>query len=161
MKIEIGSGKTPQFGYTHIDIESSAKPDILGDFRTLHFENLEEIRAYHVLEHFGREEAVRVLKLWHSWLAPNGILKLETPNFEEICRRFPEDKNWLCRHAYGSQEAEWAFHKDGWWREKFECILPEIGFEIFLIKGNKSRVFLEGKTEKHVLPNITVFARKK
>ena len=61
-RIEIGSGKMPRKGFTHIDIEESAKPDILGDFRTMVFSNLEEIIALHVLEHFDRRQFRIVLE---------------------------------------------------------------------------------------------------
>ena len=160
-RIEIGSGNFPHAGYTHIDIEKKAGVDIKGDFRTMDFSELEEIRSHHLLEHFGREEAIKILKLWHSWLKKDGVLLIEVPDFEEICRRFPEDKYWLARHAYGSQEAEWAFHKDGWYEDKFREILPQIGFEITLLKKKTSKVIIKSpQKERHILPNILVIAKK-
>ena len=32
------------------------------------------------------------------------------------------------RHIFGSQEADWAYHLDGWSRWKWELILPKFGF---------------------------------
>ena len=151
MKIEIGSGRKPHKGYETIDVEQYANPTHLGDFRTMRFENVEEIRAHHVLEHFGREEGEWVLKLWHAWLMAGGILIVETPDFEGICDNFRKDKYWMTRHAYGSQEADWAFHKDGWYEDKFKEVLPRLGYEIISIKKSVSR---------KILPNITVVAKK-
>lgn len=173
-KIEIGGGKWPHEGYTHIDIEPENKPDIVGDFRTMTFSELEEIRSHHLLEHFNRDEAITILKLWHSWLKPKGTLIIETPDFEGICRDFLINtenvsvdfsgltRYWMTRHAFGSQEKEWAFHKDGWYEEKFRRILPQIGFKITLIKKKKSRVIIKKEeiNERYVLPNILVIAEK-
>ena len=87
-KIEIGSGKWPHAGYTTIDIEPASNPDIVGDFRTMNFSGIEEIRNHHLLEHFDRCEAIDILKLWHQWLKKGGTLIVETPDFEGICEHF-------------------------------------------------------------------------
>lgn len=161
-RIEIGSGKWPKANCTHIDIEKRKGVDIVGDFRTMSFSDLEEIRSHHLLEHFGRKEAIEVLKLWHSWLKKDGVLIVETPDFERICYNFKNDREWLNNHTFGSQEADWAFHKDGWWKDKFMEVLPKIGFEITLIKEKTSKVIIKsgGKKERHILPNLLVIAKK-
>lgn len=151
MKLELGSGKKPHRGFTTVDIEPDSHPGIVGDFRTMTFENVEEIHAHHLLEHFGREEGLNVLKLWHGWLKPGGILIVETPDFEEICREFYKDPYWMTRHAYGSQEAEWAYHRDGWFEAKFLEELPKLGFQVTQIEKRVSR---------RILPNIVCFAKK-
>ena len=151
MKLEIGVGRKHHPGYKTIDIESYASPDHLGDFRMMTFNDIEEIRAHHLLEHFSRQEGENIIKLWHSWLRKDGLLIVETPDFEGICDNFKKDKYWMTRHAYGSQEAEWAFHRDGWYQEKFEVILPKLGFNIIEIKKSVSR---------KILPNIRVVAEK-
>lgn len=165
IKLEIGSGKFPHDGYTTIDIEESNKPDIVGDFRGMNFENIDEIRAHHLLEHFGRDESVEVLKQWRSWLKAGGRLIVETPDFERICSLWSSgglwaNNEWLARHCFGSQEAEWAYHKDGWYKEKFEKIFPMIGFEIELLKQKHSYVRYGEGNIRYRLPNILVIAKK-
>lgn len=150
-KIEIGCGKRPHKGYTTIDVEEYANPDIVGDFRKMTFHNVEVIRAHHLLEHFSRDESLDVLKTWHRWLKEDGTLIVETPDFQGICENFSKDPYWMTRHAFGSQEQDWAFHRDGWYEAKFRQILPEIGFEVVDIQRNVSR---------KILPNITVTAKK-
>lgn len=156
LKLEIGSGKRPHKGYTTIDIEPHSNANYVGDFREMAFWGVEEIRSHHLLEHFSRDESVKVLALWREWLKPGGTLIVETPDFEYICKEFaekPKDVHyWLTRHAYGSQEAGWAFHRDGWYEEKFRQVLPEVGFEIIEVKRNVTRGYL---------PNILVIAKKK
>ncbi len=151
MKLEIGCGRKPHKGYKTIDVEVYAKPDYLGDFRTMNFKNVEVIRMHHVLEHFGREEGIDVLKLIHSWLVLGGIFIVETPDFEGICQNFAVDPYWMTRHAFGSQEQDWAFHKDGWYQDKYEKIFPIVGFHITNITKANSR---------KILPNIIVTATK-
>lgn len=151
MNLDIGAGLRPHHGYKTIDVETYAHPDYLGDFWTMSFKDIDIIRSHHLLEHFTRDEGVSVLKLWHSWLKTGGTLIVETPDFEYICKDFSVDPYWMTRHAYGSQEASWAIHKDGWYEDKFRKILPELGYKITQITRNKSR---------KILPNITVVAQK-
>lgn len=153
-KIHIGCGKKRFKGYLNIDVEEQYKPDLVADFRKLNFKDLEVIRNYHLLEHFPREEAINIIKLWASWLKKDGLLIIETPDFEGICEMFISDhkrRDWLIRHTYGSQDFQWALHQDGWYEDKFRNILPECGFcveNIERIKGSKK------------LPNIKVVAIK-
>ena len=151
-KLDVGCGRKPHKGYTTIDIEEYAHPDYLGDFRTMSFKEIEVIRSHHVLEHFTREDGINVLKLWKSWLKTGGTLLIETPDFEYICKDFDKNPYHMTRHAYGSQEAEWALHKDGWYEAKFVKILTELGFKI--------ESFKHSHTHSYQLPNITVIATK-
>ena len=166
-KLEIGPGLQHHPGYTTVDIEKKYHPDILGDFRDMKFENLEEVRTHHLLEHFDRKESIKVLKQWISWLKKGGKLTTETPDFERICSMFTSQpprlwgtRDMMTMHAYGSQESSWAHHKSAWWKEKFEEVLPKLGMEIELIKANHSYYRNENNI-KHRLPNILAIARKK
>jgi len=150
-KLNIGSGRKHHIGYKTIDIEPSSNADIIGDFRKMSFENVEEILTEHLFEHFGRDEGEKILDLWNSWLVKGGTLIIETPDFEGICKNFNKDKYWMTRHTYGSQEADWAYHRTGYYRESFEDILPKHGFKILKIEKRVSR---------HILPNIRVTAEK-
>lgn len=155
IKLEVGCGVRHHKGYKTIDIESYANPDYLGDFRTMMFEDVDEIRSHHLLEHFDRNEAIFVLKLWASWLKKGGVLIIETPDLEGICEEFikrkqPMNRYWLARHLYGSQEKEWAFHKDAWWEDKFKAILPKCGFKVTDIKKSASRVYLSNLTVRAI-----------
>lgn len=151
MKLDIGSGRKRHRGYKTIDIEEYAKPDYLGDFRNMSFEDIDEIRTHHLLEHFSRKETLNILKQWHSWLKPGGKIIIETPDFENICKDFIVDMNWMEQHTYGSQEADWAFHKSGWWEDKFRRYFKIVGFEVLEVRRNKSR---------KILPNIMVIGKK-
>ncbi len=164
-RIEIGAGKWPVAGFYHIDIEPGRGIDAVGDFRKMSFSNIEEIRAHHLLEHFGYTEVIEVLKQLHSWLMVDGRLIVETPDFERICAIFDNggywaDKEHMMIHAFGSQEADWAYHKIGWYKERYEKILPELGFEIELIKQKHSYIRYGDRKTRYRLPNILVIAKK-
>ena len=150
-KILLGCRAKILKGYLCNDIESHLGVDIVADFRTLTFHDLDEVRSHHLLEHFSREESIKVIHLWKSWLKVGGQLIIETPDFEGICQNFNKDKYWMTRHAYGSQEADWAFHRDGWYEEKFRDVLTREGFKVVEIRKSVSR---------KILPNITVIAEK-
>jgi len=152
MKLDIGCGKKAHKEYKTIDLEEYANPTYLGDFREMTFKDVEVIRTHHLLEHFTREEGLKVLKLWHLWLKKEGVIVIETPDFQGICKDFDKNPYWMTRHAYGSQESDWALHKDGWYEAKFVEVLPKLGFEITEIKHHKTR--------NRGLPNITIFAKK-
>jgi predicted SAM-dependent methyltransferase len=154
-RLNIGSGRRKYAGYTCIDIEPKNNPDIVGDFRTMSFSEVDEIRAEHILEHFSRDEGLLVLSQWRDWLKPEGVLIVETPDFEYICKDFASmdtrGQYWLTRHAYGSQEADWAFHRDGWYEAKFRSTFAELGYDILKVERNHTRSYL---------PNIRVTANK-
>ena len=150
-KIQIGSRRKGMAGYLNIDIEDHPGVDVVSDFRLLSFKDLDEIRSHHLFEHFSRAEAEDILDQWYSWLKVGGVLIIETPDFEGICKDFDKDPYWMTRHAYGSQGEEWAFHRSGWYEAAFRESLTKHGFEVTSIRKSKSR---------KILPNITAVATK-
>lgn len=164
-KLEIGPGLLHHEGYISVDIEEKYLPDILGDFRDMNFVDIDEIRAYHLLEHFSEKEAIDVLKQWRSWLKVGGVLNMEVPDFEGICKYFLNDvrcwgkKEQMIMHAYGSQEADWAFHKSGWYEDKLRATLHQVGFTVDEIEKRHSYYRDEERT-RYRLPNLGVMAKK-
>jgi predicted SAM-dependent methyltransferase len=154
IKLHLGCGYRILEGYINVDIEHP-KADIIADFRTLNYpkQSVDEIRSHFIFEHFGRKQAKRLLKQWRQWLKIGGLLIIEVPDFEGICNNFYKDPYWMTRHAFGSQEAEHAYHRDGWYEAKFRDILPRIGYNIISIEKRIGR--------KGVLPNLLVKALRK
>ncbi|HCI05296.1 TPA: hypothetical protein DEX28_00955 [Patescibacteria group bacterium] len=184
MKLHLGCGENYLDGYTNIDLPGDnqqvmkARADIYQDIRTLSYQesSVDEIRNHHLLEHFTRQESLKLLMQWRRWLKPGGILFVETPDFETAAIRFFRSgiggKFKIARHIFGSHEADWAVHKDWWGEQKFRFILPKLGFESIIIQKKKSftsknypdrlvgflgRVF-PGSSD--VLDNIIVRAKK-
>ena len=143
IKLHLGCQEKYLEGYINIDLPPAehtaqiVKADIYADVRTLTYEkeSIDGVRSHHLLEHFSRQEALILLSRWHSWLKMDGLLVIETPDFEESAKKFikggMDEKFVLGRHIFGSHEASWAYHKDFWCEEKFRYVLERLGFRNF------------------------------
>ncbi len=167
LRLHLGCGENHFNGYVNIDfpisdhtVQTYSGADINGNIAQLRipYGTVDEIRNHHVFEHFDRQEALALLCNWHLALKVGGTLIIETPDFEESIKLFLFDqsqsyaqKQAIMRHIFGSHEAEWAIHCDGWYKEKFLHVLNLLDFEITNI-------------EQHGwlnIRNITITARKK
>jgi len=165
MKLHLGCGQIYLKGYVNIDypptfqsVQSNIKADLYQDITKLNYKkgSIDKIRLHHVFEHFMRPNALTQLCKWRDWLKVNGLLRIETPDVASCFRIMSSplfsysDKQQVLRHLYGSHEAPWAAHYDGWYKNKFDFTLKELGF-------NK----LEFKKNSHgLLKNIEVSAYK-
>ena len=192
IKLHLGCGDTYLEGYTNIDFPVSEhsvmapKADIFADIRTLDYKagSVSEIRSHHVFEHFSRAETLKLLRQWYGWLEVGGELIIETPDFEGSILKFLyadiRTQSQLSRHIFGSQEAKWAYHLDGWYSKKFVYILRRFGFEKISVKKYSNRLaqkmrgwrpllnfigdlvpqFIYRRHGGHKMPNIVVIATK-
>lgn len=98
IKLNLGSGGDYIQGLVNIDLYAE-KADERYDIAKLRYEDnsVDEIRAYHVIEHFDYMQAHDVLKEWYRVLKPNGVIRIETPDFLESCKEFikaDQDGRW-------------------------------------------------------------------
>ena len=164
VRLHLGCGGVYLDGYRNIDlpveehgVQDAIRPDEYADITTLEFppESVSEVRLHHVFEHFDRPTALRLLIDWYLWLEPGGRLTLETPDFARSARallwkRSAAEQMKILRHVFGSQEAQWAIHCDGWYPSKFRWLLAELGYA----KVKSKRSAWRGTY------NVTVRARK-
>lgn len=165
IKLHLGCGEIHLNGYINIDFPPSEHPlmrkigaDLYADITQLSFpkDSLSEVRNHHTFEHFNRQIALALIAAWAYWLSDNGTLFIETPDFGEAIKQLQDNsytylqKQVIMRHIFGSHEAHWAFHYDGWSKEKYEHILPKLGFTITAIK----------QEQYLVLKNIIINAKK-
>lgn len=164
-RVHLGCGDRYLSGYLNIDLppaqgvaSGTSRPDVIADITMLDApnESLSEIRLHHVFEHFERAQALALLIMWHSWLVPRGTLVLETPDFDACVDQFRErttaEQGLILRHLFGSQEAPWALHKDGWSESRFEHVLSTLGFESIRAERTYSD---EGKLLANVVSTAT------
>lgn len=166
IKLHLGCGQVKLKDYVNIDfplshhsVQKESAADIFCNITKLKFppKTVQEIRSHHVFEHFDRPTALALLSAWHTWLYPNGTLIIETPDFATSITMLSNShysysqKQCILRHIFGSHEAQWAIHCDGWYQEKFEHILEALGFYITNIE----------KTSWKLTANIIVTAQKK
>jgi 2-polyprenyl-3-methyl-5-hydroxy-6-metoxy-1,4-benzoquinol methylase len=148
LKLHLGCGEKYLEGYVNIDFPDTeqnvikTKADVFSSMKDLSYPSgtVDEIRSHHLFEHFTRAEALKLLVRWRSWLKPNGLLVIETPDFATSAAFFlsttsVKRKFQLSRHIYGSEEAGWAIHKDHWDRQKFLFILKKMGFKDIKVRN--------------------------
>jgi len=166
LRLHLGCGEAHFNGYINIDFPSTEhtvqrgqQVDVYADIAKLQVTHgsVDEIRSHHVFEHFDRSAALALLCKWHLWLKPGGVVIIETPDFEASAqialskKHTYQQRQVALRHLFGSHEAHWAIHCDGWCEEKFSHVLSELGFT-------------EIQTQKYVnnplIPNVMVHATK-
>jgi len=150
MKLHLGCGQNYLKGYLNIDFPSSehtvqqkSVADKLADITKLKYrsESIEEIRLHHVFEHFPRTQALGLVVSWNSWLVKNGILRIAVPNFNAMAMQVlnpltpGKQKSLALRHIFGSQEAGWANHYEGYSRQKLVNLLGTFNFKVETINN--------------------------
>ena len=165
IKLHLGCGESYLPGYINIDfppldhtVQIRSVADVYADVISLRIpeNSVDEVRLHHLFEHFDRPTALALLCKWHQCLKIGGVVFIETPDLEESAKLFLgknlsyQQKQVVLRHVFGSHEAKWAIHCDGWYGEKFVKTLEELGFSIISVE----------KSSWKLTHNITVKAKK-
>jgi glycosyltransferase involved in cell wall biosynthesis len=94
LKLHLACGHDYNDDYINVDLYApdDAVCDVRFDVMKLPYEDnsVDEIKAFHIIEHFHFFEIQEVLKEWYRVLKPGGRLYMETPDFLETCRAFVE-----------------------------------------------------------------------
>ena len=122
MKVNLGAGDCLIEGYDNLDAKT-------GDcIYPLSRTNLEEIRASHILEHFGQEESYDVLVNWTTCLADGGVLKIAVPDFDELVRLYTSGYQLDFESVImGGQSDEYDYHKSMWTADKLRFMMEQCG----------------------------------
>lgn len=151
MKLHLGCGQKYFKGYNNIDfpskkhsVQGKSVADIKTDFTQLSYpaSSIDEVRLHHVFEHFTCPIACGLLVTWRSWLKSEGILRIEVPDFKKTALVVlnpltnQTSKAVALRHIFGSHEASWAIHYEGWTINRLTKLLKNMGFKIINIKKN-------------------------
>lgn len=168
MKLHLGCGERYLKGYCNIDfpstehtIQKTSVADEYANIPDLKYENnsIAEVRLHHVFEHFDRAQACGLIATWHFWLKEGGVLHIEVPDFFRTVLAYLSPLNSFhekmvgIRHIFGSQEASWAVHFDGYDIARFKKMFELFGFEIIEKKksswmGTYNIEIIAKKTEK-------------
>jgi len=89
IKLNLGCGHDIRAGYINSDLYSE-EADVKFDSLVLPYENnsVDEIMAYHIIEHFPYNKIWKALEEWNRVLKPGGRLHIETPDFLSSCEEF-------------------------------------------------------------------------
>ncbi|MGD0781138.1 MAG: hypothetical protein ABR954_10250 [Dehalococcoidales bacterium] len=150
-KLHLGCGERYLEGYHNIDfppaehtVQTNLRVDEYADILKLRYpaDSIEEIRLHHVFEHFSRPIACALVVSWWSWLKPGGLLRIEVPDFDRtawaVLNPFSSDhsRHVALRHIFGSQEAAWAVHQEGWSPQRLKQLLTNMGFDRVQVRKN-------------------------
>jgi len=84
-RLHLGSGQSPIPGWVNIDVQPLPGVDRVLDVRRgLPYENVAAIYGEHFLEHLELEEGLACLVECRRVLAPDGILRVSTPNLDWV-----------------------------------------------------------------------------
>ncbi len=110
MKLNLGAGPIPVAGFLSVDANLAAQPDIAALIEQLPVrdDSVDEIIAYHVIEHATYWEAEAALSEWYRALQPGGRIALECPNIEWVARSLVHSANF----TRWSQMGMWGIYGD-------------------------------------------------
>ncbi|MBI5820924.1 MAG: glycosyltransferase [Verrucomicrobia bacterium] len=165
LRLHLGCGEQRLADYVNVDyppaehtVQQRPAADVYADITQMRLPpaSVDEVRLHHVFEHFDRATALALLCEWHWWLRPGGKLLIETPDLEACVGLLKspqstfEEKQAVVRHLFGSHEAPWAVHQDGWDEARFRRVLGALGFGNLRFEHSQWKMFR----------NITVHAEK-
>jgi len=110
-RLNLGSGKStvqfPDFRktYFNVDVKQWDGTDLVFDMRDLEFEpeTFTEILVSDCLDHVNFTEAKVLLRKIVSWLKPNGLLRIHTPNLRFLASVLSDrDNHEVLKWLYGS-----------------------------------------------------------
>lgn len=102
MKLHLGCGGDYIPGYINSDLYAEKVDERFDALNIPYPDNsFEEVKAFHIIEHFDFYKGNDALKEWFRVLMPGGRLHIETPDFLESCRMFVENDDMIRTQMYG------------------------------------------------------------
>lgn len=125
MKLNLGAGDSPIEGYDNsFDLKHGKKAFPLD----VEDASCDEIRASHILEHFGHRVTEKILQHWVSKLKPGGLIKIAVPDLEIIARKFVDGESgqfqgWI----YGGHVDQNDIHGAGFSFDSLSAMMRRAG----------------------------------
>lgn len=95
LRLHLGCGQSPIPDWVNIDVQALPGVDRVLDVRNgLPFENVAAIYAEHFLEHLDVEDGLACLSECRRVLAPNGVLRISTPNLDWVLATHYRHGQW-------------------------------------------------------------------
>jgi len=122
MKLNLGSGTQKIKGFENMDVATG------DEIYPLLYCEVDEIRASHVVEHFGTMESVQVMLNWVDCLKKGGVLKIAVPDFDDLMRRRAMYQDLPYESIImGGQVDEYDYHKSIWTYDKLHFLMINMG----------------------------------
>jgi len=123
MKLNLGGGNQKIPGFVNIDRLNGQEAYPLPAYAD---GSVDEIRASHILEHFGHREVPEVLKEWVRVLKPGGVLKVAVPDFDYLVQH-RHDELPLESYLMGGQSDSNDYHKSIFSERKLRDLMRYVG----------------------------------
>lgn len=130
LKLNLGAGDVPVEGFEPVDIKQGKNAFPL----MVEPGTVDEIRASHILEHFGTRELLAVLDDWFKALKPGGKLSLAVPNAEKaggalIQKRgtYDGETSLLLAYLMGGQVDEHDVHRSAFTPASLKALMEAAG----------------------------------
>lgn len=153
LRVNLGCGHLPLEGYVNVD-KYADEADIKKDALKVHFEQVHELVAYHLLEHMSPFDAAYLLVRALAWMRSGGTLEVEVPDMQEIMELGPSNHSWPV-YIYGSQEHEGEIHRWGYTLESLTLTVEGAGWVV-----DEGRRFYSRHDQRKNMPCITVKAHR-
>lgn len=150
MRLNLGCGHVPLEGYFNVDLYAN-EADMQGDVLRCNFQDVEEIVAFHLLEHLSRPDAELLLNRARKWMAPGGTLTVEVPDMRAIFE-MGIGQGWE-GYVYGAQEHAGEFHLWGYTVESLVALVEAAGWTV-----DYARTFHSREGQRLNMPCILVVA---
>lgn len=153
MKVNLGCGMLPLDGYHNVDAFCDAADEQADVFHLsdTHWQDLDEIRMDHMLEHVGFQAGGELLRKCRCWLRDEGMLVVEVPDMAEIMARGPVHP-WEA-YVYGSQQHGGEFHLSGYTQHSLCWLLEKWGYRV-----EHAETFLSDNQNRPGMPCLKVVA---
>lgn len=153
-KLHLGCGQRYLHDYVNIDfpldehtVQRETVADQYADILSLSYPSgsIDEIRLHHVFEHFTRPVSCALISGWYIWLASKGRIHIEVPDFYRTAAvllnpfKSFHQKAVAERHLFGSHEARWAAHCEGYSSKTLTSFIKMFGFKVQHIRKNAWR----------------------
>lgn len=163
-KLNLGCENDIREGYVNCDFYNTQRADMVFDCSILPFDDnsVDEILAYHVIEHFDFYKVQEVLREWHRALKPGGKIHLETPDLEGLCRVFlaadEQKRMFLYNTFFAAQWFPGQGHKFLFTENQLRLNLSSLGFKnITRLHPDSSYVKAGLHPDLEILLNVEAF----
>lgn len=123
MKLNLGGGNQKIPGFHNVDRLHGQEAFPLPAYAD---GSVDEIRASHILEHFGHREVPEVLKEWVRVLKPGGVLRVAVPDFDYLVQH-RHDELPLESYLMGGQSDQNDYHKSIFSERKLRDLMRYVG----------------------------------
>lgn len=135
LKLNLGCGFDKRDGYLNLDVDPRVKPDKVHDlYKPLPFDDnsVNEIILQDIVEHFTKEDAIKLIQECARVLEKNGIIYIRVPNVKAILNEFTDKEDILMLFVYGdtSVSGVWGAHKYGYTEKIMTDLLYSHGLQV-------------------------------